>query len=383
MVRRLPPVVKAILQAIIALFVLACGRLALAQAEPPVSMPPRDVALLVQPTAAKLPGAPSDFERLDRGWLTLEFPASIRDRVEALVPDAEEARVRLSTDFGQAVLDRALVRIGRSPDQMVQLAPEGAPPPNYAAGVAYPAARLILLALQAPHTWEAPDLAELLRHELAHLALFDAVGGHHLPRWFDEGLAIHESGELPWARRMALADASFGKRLLPFADLDQGFPLDRYEVTTAYAESADFVSFLLRDVDRARFGSLIERVRAGTGFDRALEDAYGTDMRKLEYEWRQEVSRRFGMVPALTGGGLLWVLIAGLATAAWVKRRKRAREKLDRWAQEEAEMRTTLAASDRELAEQAPAAAHEDELPPGPTPGIPVVEHEGRWYTVH
>jgi hypothetical protein len=371
------------LQALITVFALVWSpRLVLAETDPPASMPPRDVALLVQPTATKLPRAPADFERLDRGWITLEFPASIRDRVEALLPEADEARARLSRDFGQAVLDGALVRIARSPDQMAALSPEGAPPPPYAAGVAYPAASLILLALQAPHTWEAPDLAELLRHELAHVALFDAVGGHHIPRWFDEGLAIHESGELPWARRMALADASFGKRLLPFADLDRGFPLDRYEVNVAYAESADFVSFLLRDVDRARFGSLIERVRAGGGFDRALEDAYGTDMRKLEYEWRQEVSRRFGMVPALTGGGLLWVLIVGLATAAWVKRRKRAKEKLARWAQEEAEMRAALVVGERERAEQAPAAS-EDGLPPGPTPGIPVVEHEGRWYTVH
>jgi hypothetical protein len=354
-----------------------------ADTDPPPSLPPRDVALLVQPTAVKLPAIPADFERLDRGWLTLEFPSSIRDRVNALLPDADEAQARLSRDFGQAVLDQVLVRIARSPDQMAALSPEGAPPPAYAAGVAYPGAHLILLALQAPQTWEAPDLAELLRHELAHVALFDAVGGHHIPRWFDEGLAIHESGELPWARRMALADASFGKRLLPFADLDRGFPLDRYEVNVAYAESADFVSFLLRDVDRARFGSLVERVRAGASFDRALEDAYGTDLRKLEYEWRQEVSRRFGMLPALTGGGLLWVLIVGLATAAWVKRRKRAKEKLARWAEEEAEMRAALAQGERERAEQAPPAASEDGLPPGPTPGIPVVEHEGRWYTVH
>jgi hypothetical protein len=222
-----------------------------------------------------------------------------------------------------------------------------------------------------------------LRHELAHLALYDAVGGQHVPRWFDEGLAIHESGELPWARRMALADASLGRRLLPLADLDRSFPLDHYEVNVAYAESADFVSFLLRDVDRARFGSLVERIRAGTAFDRALEDAYGTDMRKLEYEWREGVSRRFSIVPALTGGGVLWVFIVVLASAAWMRRRKRAREKLARWALEEAQMEAALAAAESARAEQVAAATTDDEVPSAPTPGIPVVEHQGRWYTVH
>ena len=364
------------------LAVSAGGRSASAQVEPAVSMP-RDVGLLVQPSAAALPRAPADFQRLDLGWLVIEFPGSVRSRIETLLHDVEDYRTRLAGEFGQAVLDQALVRVARSPEQMAELAPVGAPPFAYAVGMTYPSAHVILLTLKAPDTWEAPDLAEVLRHELAHLALSDAVAGHYVPRWFNEGLAIHESGEVPWARRMALADASLGRRLVPLTELDKGFPADRYEVNIAYAESADFVSFLLRDADRVRFGSLIERVRAGTAFDRALDDAYGTDLRKLEYEWRMEVSRRFGMVPALTGGGLLWTFVVGLAAVAWVKRRKRAKEKLERWATEEAEMEAAVAAAERKRAERVSTAASESDIPPRPTPSVPLVEHEGRWYTVH
>ena len=349
---------------------------------PAASSQPRDVALVAD-ASARLPPPPADFQRLVHGWLVLEFPASVRDRVEALVPEADEFRERLSAEFGQPLLEHELVRVARTPDQMAELAPEGAPPFSYAAGMAYPSVHLTILALQAPGTWEAPDLVELLRHELTHLALFDAVGANHVPRWFDEGLAIHESGELPWSRRMELADASLGRRLLPLVELDRSFPSDHYEVNIAYAESADFVSFLLRDSDRARFGSLVERVRGGAEFDRAIEDAYGTDMRKLEYEWRTELSRRFGMVPALTGGGLVWVVIAGLAVAAWVKRRKRAKEKLARWAREEAEMEATLAEAQRARTQSVPATPAEDEMPARPAPNVPLVEHEGRWYTVH
>jgi hypothetical protein len=359
------------------------ARVAFADGDPQASMPPRDVALLVQPSAAKLTQLPADFRRIERGWLVVEFPASVRDRAEGLAREAEDFRERLSGEFGQGVLDQALVRVARTPDQMAELAPEGAPPFSYAAGMAYPSLHLTILALQAPGTWEAPDLVELLRHELSHLALFDAVGWQHVPRWFDEGLAIHESGELPWTRRMALADASLGRRLLPLSDLDRGFPTEHYEVNVAYAESADFVSFLLRDSDRARFGSLVQRVRGGTAFDRALEDAYGTDMRKLEYEWRTELSRRFGIVPALTGGGLVWVLIVALSVAAWIKRRKRAKEKLARWAVEEAEMEAALVAAERERTEKVQAPPADEEIPARVAPSIPLVEHEGRWYTVH
>jgi hypothetical protein len=233
-----------------------------------------------------------------------------------------------------------------------------------------------------------------LRHELTHLALADAVGGHHVPRWFDEGLAVHESGELPVARFWALWDATVSKRLLPLADLDRSFPADRYEVNVAYAESADFVRFLMRDADRARYGSLVQRVRAGVPFGRALEDAYGTDVAKLEYEWREERSRRFGLAPVLTGSGLLWVAVAGLMVAAWTKRRRRARAILAQWAREETEQQAraqaALEASREPTNAQRGQPGQEGSVPDVPSgrrsslpPSLPLVEHDGRWYTLH
>ena len=105
------------------------------------------------------------------------------------------------------------------------------------------------------------------------------------------------------------------------------------------------------------------------------------DVRKLEYEWREELGRRFGLIPMITGGGLLWVLIAGLAGAAWMKKRRRAKAKLAEWAREEAEMDTVLAASRAERASAASAATDEDV--PARMPSVPVVEHDGRWHTLH
>jgi hypothetical protein len=344
-------------------------------------LPPRDVSMIVQPDAAKLPALPADFVRLDHDWLAVELPSSVRDRGEAIVHEVDEFRARLSEDFGQPTLDHVLVRIARTPDQMAELAPHDAPPPAYAVGVAYPSLSLVLLALQAPETWEPPDLSEVLKHELTHVALSQAVASHHVPRWFDEGLAIHESGELPWARTKTLWDATLGKHLLPLAYLDQRFPTDGYEVNEAYAESADFVRFLMRDADRARFGSLLERIRAGVPFDRTLADAYGSDVRKLEYEWREELTHRFGVLPIVTGGGLLWILIVGLAAAAYMKKRRAAKAKLAEWTREEAEMdaRIEAARAQREAVAGTPV---DDTVPPR-VPSIPLVEHDGRWYTVH
>jgi hypothetical protein len=191
-----------------------------------------------------------------------------------------------------------------------------------------------------------------------------------------------------------LGEASVYHRLIPLDELDRSFPNDGAEVSLAYAQSADVVRFLMRGGDRARFGSLVQRVRAGAVFNRALEDAYGTDARKLEYEWREEVTHHFGLVPALTGGGLLWMLVVALTIAAYVKRSRQAKAKLAQWAREEAEAQARLVGQAGQLAQLRPvivssppapdpAATDADAPEVAPMPSIPVVEHEGRWYTLH
>src|SRR5579859_3383461 len=156
---------------------------------------PRDVRP-VEPESLELGPLPADFERIDRGQLAFEFPSSVRSRIEPLADEAESFRARLSKDLGQSVLGSVLVRVARNPGQMAVLAPRGEPPFEYASAMAYPSMRpphLALLSLQAPVTWEATDLEESLKHELAHLALHDAVGDHHVPLWFNEGFAMYES----------------------------------------------------------------------------------------------------------------------------------------------------------------------------------------------
>ncbi len=93
------------------------------------------------------------------------------------------------------------------------------------------------------------------------------------------------------------------------------------------------------------------------------------------------MGHRFGWTPVLTGGGLLWSLIAGLACAAWVRRRKQARAKLAEWAREEAAM--ALAASTPSGVTEVHTLPVEDAMPPRFSTSIPVVEHEGHWYTLH
>jgi len=343
-----------------------------------VEMAPRDTPLILEPQSVKIPAIASDMTSRDRDWLKLAYPKSIESRAQALMDTSDAFKHELSVWFGldaneRALLEHVEVRLARTQEDMNALAPVGIPPPRYAVGVAYPALHLILISLREPKTAEATDLDEVLRHELVHVALFDATRGRHVPLWFNEGLAVYASGESSFLRTRTLWDATLSKTILPLEDLDKGFPQENQQVSIAYAESADFVRFLLRDEDRARFGSLIERVRKGTPFDRALADAYGDSTRKLEYQWREELDKRFSFWPVLTGSSMLWALIMGVLVMAYVRRRRKAKETLARWAREEAE-------EDRLRAE---VVAARDETALVVRRSVPTVEHDGEWHTLH
>lgn len=340
--------------------------------EAPQAAPPHDAPILVQASRVTIPPVPAGWVDHDNGWMRIRYPESFAARVGPAVKGAEALKPELSRRLGKPVLSRVEVRVVHDAAEMARLAPPESPPPKYAVGVAYSSLKLVLVSLVDPKSFEGTDLTEVLAHELAHVALEDAVGGHHVPRWFNEGLAIHLSGELAVARLQTLSQASLSGSLLPLADIDRRFPDDPHDVNVAYAQSADFVRFLLRDQDAERFRSVIDRVSRGDTFDRAVADSYGTPLRNLEFQWREDLSHRFSIWPALLGGSAVWVLSMGVLVAAYVKRRRRTKATLAQWAIQEAEEDRLIA--EAELAE----AALLESMPPPAR-----IEYQGRYYTVH
>lgn len=319
-------------------------------AKGPTLIVPHDVPVVLPTAREAIPPVPASYVTKDLGWLELSYPPSAAERVQSIIQDAEAVKVELSSHLGQPVLQKVTVRVAPTVADMARLAPQDAPPPDYASGVAYHGLHLVLLSMLAPHGGEAVDLDEVFRHELAHVALEDAVQGKHVPVWFNEGLAIYLSGELAVARTKTLWNATLSGTLIPLSELDRSFPRDNFEVSIAYAESADFMRFLTRKSDRLRFASMIERVKDGQPFERAIAEAYGSDLRRLEFEWHGDLEHRFSVIPVLTGGGLIWVLVIAALGAAYVRRRRRARAILARWEREEAIEDAMLAKREAERA---------------------------------
>jgi hypothetical protein len=332
---------------------------------------------------------PPGFNTFDGGWIRFHYHPSSREPMQALISESTVIRRELSERLGVPVLGHVRVDVARTPGEMATLAPAGAPYPDYASGVAYSELGLVLLTLAPLHPTSEQNLVEVFRHELAHVALFDAVSGAHVPRWFNEGFAVFASGETSFMRLRTLWTATVADTLIPLARLDASFPANESDAEIAYAESADIVRYLVRQRERFRFQGLMERVRAGQDFGQALKEAYGIDTVDLEQEWRDDVAKRYTILPVVFSGSAVWSGVLGLFVLGWRKRRKRARVTLERWEREEAREDALRAAEPAPaprvhiVLARGPQAGLSMPPPPPPEAEVPKVQHDGQWHTLH
>jgi hypothetical protein len=351
----------------------------------------RDVPVLPAGALA-LPSPPAEFLSEQHGFLRVVYHPSLYDSAQRITRDAPAVRAQLATLLGVEVLGEVEVRLGRTTEEVALLAPHDAPPPKLAGGAAYGPLRLVVLSRQSPETSDDDGIDEVFRHELAHLALFDATGGRRVPRWFDEGFAIDTSGEHSFRRAQTLFFAQVKGNMLSLSQLES-FPDDPAVIRVAYAESADFVRFLARDDSRARFGALVSRLRGGEPFDVASLGAYGADVRTLEHQWRDQVGRRFVTIPLAVGTGLAWLVAAAAIGVAWRRRRKKLvleRHRVSLDDDDEATRGESLRlAADRADAERAVGKLLVVEEGVGHVvyivdrPRVPTVEHDGKTHTLH
>ncbi|HYQ44385.1 MAG TPA: peptidase MA family metallohydrolase [Polyangiaceae bacterium] len=340
----------------------------------------------------RLPPIPAGFNTYDAGWVRFVYHPSSRERVDPLIKQAEAVRHDLTERLGFPVLSDVRVQIARTTGEMATFAPSGAPYPEYAAGVAYSELGLVLLSLTPVHAGQEQDLGEVFRHELAHVALHDALNGQAVPRWFNEGFAVFASGESSYKRMKTLMMSTVGGSLIPLSELERTFPDDETKAEVAYAEAVDVLRFLVRREDLHRFRALITELREGKTFEQSVLDAYAVDLATLELEWRDDASRRYTFMPLLLSGTFFWVIALALAVWAWRRRKRRDKVTLQRWAREEAveDLQRARLALRAEAARVHIVLTKSAELPVAQLAAasssekdIPVVEHDGSWHTLH
>ncbi len=282
--------------------------------------------------------APEGFVTVERDGVTWEYPSRAGFIVEPLFETWDAALPRVREELGaDDAMPHVRIRVGRDPEEMNALAPVGAAPPAYAVGVAYPALSLILLTLTAPETWQPPEVHEVLVHEMSHVVLHHALGdgAFDVPLWLVEGVAIHQARERSMERIQALWHGALSGGLLTLDELDARFPTQPHAVNLAYAESADFVAWLLRRNGPAKLRRLVERMHDGERFEVAVSQTWSQGIGQLEHAWRQNLDGRFGSLPLFILSGAGWAFAGLLVIPAWSRRRKKRNVIYARWEEED------------------------------------------------
>lgn len=223
----------------------------------------------------------------------------------------------------------APVRAFLAPSEEVFLKLTSGSLPDWGAGCAFPEYGVIVL---KPFR---EGLGTTLAHELAHVLLHRAVGGKHLPRWFDEGVAMWYALEWGRSQSLRLATASLLGRLLPLEEIDQVLSFSSGRAELAYAESFSAVIFLLSRYGGDSVRRIAKFMREGGSFREALSRTTGLPYYAFLGEWRRYVRRKYNLVLVLSEGPYLWVGVALLFLLVYIVKRRKAKRKEEEWEEEE------------------------------------------------
>jgi len=186
--------------------------------------------------------------------------------------------------------------------------------PEWGAGIALPGARTILLRA------DRDDLYGTLRHELAHLALHQAVKGR-VPLWFDEGYASWAAAE--WDR-LGVLDLNLAvvRGAVPdLRGLDGALRGSASTADAAYALAVSVVTELARRNPSGSLTPLLQRLEAGEDFDAAVLATTGLTMSQFDTQWRRAIRQRYSLATWLLAGGGWGVLAFSMWALVRIRRR--------------------------------------------------------------
>jgi hypothetical protein len=222
------------------------------------------------------------------------------------------------------------VQIYLAPDQTRFAELAGGEPPEWSAGVALPAARVVVLPgfiseRAAPHR-----LGTILRHELAHIALHHYLSPRSVPRWFDEGYAQWAAGEwgseAGWKLRLAFAL----NRAPPLDSISLAWPVAGADAEIAYLLALTTIAYLVEHGGGEEgLRIFLERWRDGGALEPALRRTYGLTLAQFEHDWLRQVESRYGWALLFTHSFLAWIPLAGLVVILTIRRRRRLKVRLE------------------------------------------------------
>lgn len=206
--------------------------------------------------------------------------------------------------------------------------------PEWGAGAAIPTRDLIVLRRPMMHNYPG-NMSDLLQHELAHIAMHHCLKGARAPRFIDEGFASWFAGEWSFTRVTTIAAAQFTKSLLPLRQIDRVGSFQSGKANLAYAQSYLVIIFIFERFGEIAFLELLDAFAHGAKLEEAFREAFGIPFWQFEVEYRKYLSDKYTFYNILSDTMKLWIILAILVIIGFILVKKRKKDAIERWKEEE------------------------------------------------
>jgi hypothetical protein len=260
-----------------------------------------------------------------------------------LARKGSDAVPRIATQLGVPLGERVLVFVARDDAEFVALQPGR--PPEWADGTAWPDRGTVFLRSPRARGNTSRPIERVLEHEIAHVVLGRVFAPHEPPRWLQEGVAQYVAGEVDPSVVPRLARGMTSRGLFTLDELQPGFPKDAAAADLAYAQSGDFVAWLVETHGEESLRLMIRAFARGATIDGAVYEATGDTLDEVDAAWRERLVDGPPLwFAAMAIDDLLWLGTGGLALGALVAARRRMVRRKQRMAEREAAIAAMLAA---------------------------------------
>lgn len=274
--------------------------------------------------------------------LLLSFVPAAGSQIRFITGDPPKAKdIRLITDLATLRVQKILgirlpdtlnLAIVQTQAQFDSLA--GGTIPDWGAGAAIPTRNLIILRETMMDRYPG-TMADLIEHELAHIAMYQRVRGARLPRFIEEGFASWFAGEWAFSQVTTVAAAQITKSLLPLRDIDEVNRFHQAEANLAYAQSYLVVFYILQRFGELGLVDLLDAFAEGKNISEAFHSGLGISFWRFEADYRKFLSDNYTLLAILSDMSGLWIFLAVVVIIGWLLLRRRRKTAIDRWKEEE------------------------------------------------
>ncbi len=218
------------------------------------------------------------------------FPPGMGGAAKEVISLYPAARGEVEEFFGWSLIGTLTVLINKEQRQGFAETSK-----DLVVGYAIPKRSLIVIFYSRTST-SPRNLRVVLKHELCHIILHQYISRVIVPRWLDEGIAQVVSGtagEVGVGRESdVLRLARKTRGVISLESLKESLPSRPEGALLAYAESREFVRYLINKFGRSRVLSILRVMREGIPAREAIYKITGSKLQDLEVRWSRTLEKR-------------------------------------------------------------------------------------------